>query len=111
MEKYELYSFAPRNSNILYWWKTNEMMFPLLAKIARTILAIPSSSAKSERVLSTGYIYIFPISCTTVTINYYCCTGCYTRGSSDSPGVKWAIMDGEKLFCAHHGWKEFRFLC
>ena len=54
MEKYESYSFAPRDSNILYWWKTNEMMFPLLAKIARTILAIPSSSAKSERVFSTG---------------------------------------------------------
>ena len=54
MEKYESYSFAPRNANILYWWKTNEMMFPLLAKIARTILAIPSSSAKSERVFSTG---------------------------------------------------------
>jgi hypothetical protein len=45
----------------------------------------------------TPYIYIFPISCTTVTINYYCCTGSYTRGSSDSPGAKWAIMDGKKV--------------
>ena len=54
MDKYESYSFAPRKSNILYWWKINESMFPRLAKIARTILAIPSSSAKSERVFSTG---------------------------------------------------------
>ena len=50
MEKYESYTFAPRNSNILYWWKTNKIMLPLLAKIACTIVAIPSSSAKSERV-------------------------------------------------------------
>ena len=54
MSKYEAFSFAARDSNILYWWKCNETLLPLLARIAHIILAIPSSSAKSERVFSTG---------------------------------------------------------
>ena len=33
MERYESYSYAHRHCNILYWWKTNEALFPLLAKI------------------------------------------------------------------------------
>ena len=54
MIKYESFSLAPREGNILYWWKTHSSLLPLLSRIARTILAIPSSSAKSERVFSTG---------------------------------------------------------
>ena len=54
MIEYETFSLASREGNILWWWKTHSSLLPLLAKIARTILAIPSSSAKSERVFSTG---------------------------------------------------------
>ena len=54
MELYERYSYAPKNQDVLVWWKTHERVLPLLSGVARKILAIPSSSAKSERVFSTG---------------------------------------------------------
>ena len=38
----------------LGWWKMHEKLFPLLAKVAKHVLGIPCSSAKSERVFSTG---------------------------------------------------------
>ena len=39
---------------MLSWWNRHQNILPLLAKFARTILAIPASSAKSERVFSIG---------------------------------------------------------
>ena len=38
----------------LDWWKKHEKMLPLLSKVAKQVLGIPCSSAKSERVFSTG---------------------------------------------------------
>ena len=38
----------------LDWWKKHENMLPLLSKVAKQVLGIPCSSAKSERVFSTG---------------------------------------------------------
>ena len=43
-----------RNVNILEWWKSHSMEFPLLSRCARYILAIPASSATSERIFSAG---------------------------------------------------------
>ena len=54
MRKYESYSFPNKNVDVLDWWRKHEDVLPLLARIARKVLAIPSSSAKSERVFSTG---------------------------------------------------------
>lgn len=40
----------------LEWWKTRETTFPYLSALARTILAIPSSSGATEHQFSeTGY--------------------------------------------------------
>ena len=36
----------------LEWWRKNASLFPNLAEAARTILAVPASSAPSERVFS-----------------------------------------------------------
>lgn len=36
------------NYDIMMWWKKNEDDFPILSKVARSVLAIPASSAKSE---------------------------------------------------------------
>ena len=42
----------------LDWWKKHEKMLPMLSKVAKQILGIPCSSAKSERVFSTGGIMV-----------------------------------------------------
>ena len=54
MAQYEQMISPDRDSNILDFWKSHQVALPLLAKAARTILAIPASSSKSERVFSTG---------------------------------------------------------
>ena len=42
----------------LVWWKENEQFLPLLSKVAKQVLGIPCSSAKSERVFSTGTMMV-----------------------------------------------------
>ena len=58
MKKYEACPNPGRNADVLAFWKLNEEAFPQLAKMARIVLAIPASSAKSERVFSTGGLVV-----------------------------------------------------
>ena len=50
----------PREStaSLLHWWKATEAHLPKLAKVARRILAIPASSASSERAFSAAGVTI-----------------------------------------------------
>ena len=41
-----------RVNDVMEWWSDNEEKFPNIAKLARKYLAIPASSAPSERVFS-----------------------------------------------------------
>jgi hypothetical protein len=45
---------APRDTNILQFWKAKQYEFPIVAEIARAHLAIPATSALSECVFSNG---------------------------------------------------------
>ena len=54
MDRYESFSIPDKNVNILVWWAQHEGVLPLLASLAKRVLAIPASSSKSERVFSTG---------------------------------------------------------
>lgn len=38
----------------LPWWKKQERRFPLVAALARKVLAIPATSAQSERLFSAA---------------------------------------------------------
>ena len=40
--------------DVLRWWKTHEAEFPNVAAMARDYLAIPATSAPSERLFSSG---------------------------------------------------------
>ncbi|XP_062167085.1 uncharacterized protein LOC133873389 [Alnus glutinosa] len=42
------------NFDILNWWKVNSTKFPVLAQIARIVLAIPITTVASESAFSTG---------------------------------------------------------
>ena len=53
MSKYEALSVPPKATCILGWWNFHSKMFPILSSLARMVLAIPASSAKSERTFST----------------------------------------------------------
>lgn len=50
--RYDLFSLAPNDVDTLDWWKSNENVLPQLAKIAKSVLSIACSSAKSGRVFS-----------------------------------------------------------
>ena len=54
MLRYESFSIPTKAVNVLHWWRDHEKVLPCLAKLAKHVLTIPASSAKSERVFSTG---------------------------------------------------------
>ena len=43
-----------KDGDRLNWWRNHEKQLPLLSKVARQVLGVSCSSAKSERVFSTG---------------------------------------------------------
>ena len=47
----------------LLWWKANENSFPILSKLAKYVLAIPASSATSERIFSAGGLTVSHLRC------------------------------------------------
>ncbi len=55
-QEFEKYLTSGRESNSflqpLEWWKANSYVYPKLAKVARKVLAIPATSAASERIFS-----------------------------------------------------------
>lgn len=54
IKRFEAFPRVGENIDILAWWKSMSLQFPGLAKVAREYLAIPGSSASSERAFSAG---------------------------------------------------------
>lgn len=44
----------PLSEDPLSWWRKNEVMYPLLSKLAKRYLCIPATSVSAERVFSTA---------------------------------------------------------
>jgi hypothetical protein len=42
-----------RGEDPLVWWRNNQLSFPLIAQLARELLAVPASSAGAERVFKS----------------------------------------------------------
>ena len=42
------------SAEVLAWWKINSRKYPNLSKMAKDFLAIPATSASSERLFSSG---------------------------------------------------------
>lgn len=41
---------APKDTNVLQWWKSNTYLYPTIAKMARDYLCIPATSVPCERI-------------------------------------------------------------
>ena len=54
LKNYRVFPSIPLDSNPLQWWKSHEQRFLRLAKPAKSLLCIPSTSVPSERVFSTA---------------------------------------------------------
>jgi|SRR5690348_164678 hAT family C-terminal dimerisation region len=54
MERYLATPVAEPSTDILGWWKQHADTYPCLARMARDYLAIPATSAPTERVFSAG---------------------------------------------------------
>ena len=54
LEKYQTMALPEIDVDTLEWWKQNKNELPLLAGLARSYLAIPVTSASSERMFSVG---------------------------------------------------------
>ncbi|CAK8575605.1 unnamed protein product [Lathyrus sativus] len=72
--------------NVLEWWKVNFGRYPILANIARDVLAIPISTVASEAAFSTGERVLDPYrnSITPTTVEALICTQDWLKGTSSS---------------------------
>ena len=52
MQRYDMKSILAPQKNPLHWWKKYQTSFPIMSRFARKVLAIPATSAPSERVFS-----------------------------------------------------------
>ncbi|XP_076937151.1 zinc finger BED domain-containing protein RICESLEEPER 2-like [Bidens hawaiensis] len=109
LEKYLGEDREPKDSrfDILQWWKVQQCRYPVLARMARDILAIPLSTVASESVFSTGgrVLDSFRTSLTTRMVEALVCTQDWLRASNNPILIEDTIFDIESL---EEGMKELK---
>ena len=95
-EKAEKYTIE---FNILEWWKINTMRYPILSKVARDVLAIPSSTVASESAFSTGGRTLdrFRSSLTPITAEVLICYQDWLRNSKTPIQLEESIEELESF--------------
>ncbi|XP_073017614.1 zinc finger BED domain-containing protein RICESLEEPER 2-like [Primulina eburnea] len=85
--------------DILAWWKQNHHRFPILAQIARDVLAIPISTVASESAFSTGgrILDCFRSSLTPKVVESLICTEDWLRLRPNPINVEKILKDVQKL--------------
>jgi len=73
------------NFRILYWWKDNQRSYPVLSKMARDLLAIPTSTVASESAFNTRgrVLDIFRTSLTPRIVKALICAQDWLRMSNE----------------------------
>ncbi|KAM0056897.1 putative HAT dimerization domain, ribonuclease H-like superfamily, hAT-like transposase, RNase-H [Helianthus debilis subsp. tardiflorus] len=91
--------------HILKWWKVQQCRYPVLAKMARDILAIPVSTVASESAFSTGgrVLVSFRTSLTPRMVEALVCAQDWLRASNKPIFIEDTIFDIERL---EEGMKE-----
>ena len=85
--------------DILGWWKENSSRFPILANMARDILAIPITTVASESAFSTSGRILddFRTSLTPFMVQALVCTQDWLRRSTDPVDIKENLEELEVL--------------
>ena len=85
--------------DILGWWKENSSRFPMLANMARDILAIPITTVASESAFSTSGRILddFRTSLTPFMVQALVCTQDWLRRSTDPYDIKENLEELEEL--------------
>jgi hypothetical protein len=103
LERYYLEDVESPSSvfDILTWWKVNSTKFPIIARIARDVLAIPITTVASESAFSTGGRVLDPYrsSLAPKTVEALICAQNWLRSSPISPAqrVLEAVEDFESF--------------
>ncbi|KAJ0915548.1 putative transcription factor/ chromatin remodeling BED-type(Zn) family [Helianthus annuus] len=101
LEKYLGEDREPMDSqfDVLKWWKVQQCRYPVLARMARDILAIPVSTVASESAFSTGgrVLDSFRTSLTPRMVEALVCAQDWLRASNNPITIEDTIFDIEKL--------------
>jgi hypothetical protein len=95
------------NFDILNWWKVNSTKFPVIAQIARDVLAIPITTVASESAFSTGGRVLDPfrssLAPTTVEALIYSQNWLRSKSISGSNGYDSEIIDDAESYRLESG--------
>jgi len=87
------------NFDILNWWKVNSTKYPILAQVARDVLAMPVSTVASESAFSTGgrVLNCYRSSLTPKTVEALVCAQNWCRSAPIASDVEDLLEDLEQL--------------